>query len=117
MRCEARHAMRGSPTTDFRMPAEWEPHERTLMAWPCRRQLWGAELERAMSEYAIVAQAIAQFEPVLMVCPPGRRMGCVVAVAKKLKRLSWTLTTRGSVTTGRCSLPTHTAGDAGSTSA
>ncbi|NUO43957.1 MAG: agmatine deiminase family protein, partial [Streptomyces sp.] len=20
--------------TDFRMPAEWEPHERTWMAWP-----------------------------------------------------------------------------------
>jgi agmatine deiminase len=53
------------------MPAEWAPHERTLMAWPCRRELWGERLEEARRETAGVANAVAAFEPVLMVCRPG----------------------------------------------
>jgi agmatine deiminase len=50
------------------MPAEWAEHERTLMAWPCRPDLWGDELPRAREEYAGVANAIAAHEPVTMVC-------------------------------------------------
>jgi agmatine deiminase len=55
----------------LRMPAEWAPHERTLMAWPARRALWGAAMDQAKRDYAQVARAIARFEPVLMLCPPG----------------------------------------------
>ncbi len=51
------------------MPAEWAPHERTLMAWPCRRELWGSELAAAKQQYTGVANAIAAFEPVTMVVP------------------------------------------------
>jgi agmatine deiminase len=50
------------------MPAEWAPHERTLMAWPRRVELWGAQLEQAKADYAETANAIAAFEPVTMVC-------------------------------------------------
>jgi agmatine deiminase len=53
------------------MPAEWEPHERTLMAWPVRVDLWGEGLAHARRDYAEIARAIAAFEPVLMVAPPG----------------------------------------------
>jgi agmatine deiminase len=49
------------------MPPEWTAHERTLMAWPCRRELWGGQLEAAKAESAGVANAIAAFEPVTMV--------------------------------------------------
>src|SRR4051794_32192913 len=49
------------------MPPEWAPHERTLMAWPCRRELWEGQLEEAKRESAGVANAIAAFEPVTMV--------------------------------------------------
>ena len=56
----------------MRLPAEWEPHERTLMAWPCRVELWGETLDRARQEYAGVANAIAEFEPVTMVANPGQ---------------------------------------------
>jgi agmatine deiminase len=49
------------------MPPEWAPHERTLMAWPCRRELWGGQLAAAKAENAGVANAIAAFEPVTMV--------------------------------------------------
>ncbi|MBA2350089.1 MAG: agmatine deiminase family protein [Solirubrobacterales bacterium] len=51
------------------MPPEWAAHERTLMGWPCRRELWGGELEAAKEQYAGVANAIAAFEPVTMVVP------------------------------------------------
>jgi agmatine deiminase len=53
------------------MPAEWEPHERTLMGWPCRRELWGETLEQARADFAAVAGAIAAFEPVTMIANPG----------------------------------------------
>jgi agmatine deiminase len=49
------------------MPPEWAPHERTLMGWPCRRELWGDQLAAAKAEYAGVANAVAAFEPVTMV--------------------------------------------------
>ena len=52
----------------FRMPAEWEKHERTLIGWPCRLSAWGATLEQGRREFAAAANAIAAFEPVTMVC-------------------------------------------------
>jgi agmatine deiminase len=41
------------------------------MAWPTRPELWHGQYEAATAEYAAVAQAIARFEPVLMVAAPG----------------------------------------------
>ncbi|WP_406511685.1 agmatine deiminase family protein [Streptomyces sp. NBC_00161] len=56
---------------DFRMPAEWTEHEGCLMAWPTRQELWGDVFDEVKTEYAQVASAIAQFEPVTMVALPG----------------------------------------------
>jgi len=55
----------------MRFPAEWERHERTLMGWPCRLDLWGETLVQARADYATVANAIAEFEPVTMIANPG----------------------------------------------
>ena len=66
----------------MRMPAEWAPHERTLMAWPTRARapMWEERLERARADHAEVANAVAAFEPVLMVADPedaaGARRSC-----------------------------------------
>lgn len=54
----------------FFMPAEWMPHSRCWMAWPCREALWGDRLELAQDAYAEVANAIAAFEPVTMIANP-----------------------------------------------
>ncbi|MFF2113931.1 agmatine deiminase family protein [Rhodococcus koreensis] len=63
----------GSTTsTIWQMPAEWAPHERCLMAWPTRDSLWGPYFEEAKSEYAATANAIGEFEPVLMIANPGQ---------------------------------------------
>jgi len=52
------------------MPAEWWPHRRCWMAWPCRGELWGDRLGEARRIYAEVARAIAAFEPVTMIARP-----------------------------------------------
>ncbi|NQV06255.1 agmatine deiminase family protein [bacterium] len=48
------------------MPAEWEPHERTLMAWPTDLRSWGRHLDLARQTYAGLAAAILDFEPLTM---------------------------------------------------
>src|SRR5690606_25178478 len=54
----------------FFMPAEWAPHSRCWMEWPCRVETWGDRIEAAREAYAEVAKAIAQFEPVTMITKP-----------------------------------------------
>ncbi len=61
-----------TPAADgFSMPAEWEPHAGCLMAWPSRRELWRDQFEAAQRDFALVARAISDFEPLIMVCNPG----------------------------------------------
>ncbi|GAA0582220.1 agmatine deiminase family protein [Caenispirillum bisanense] len=54
----------------FRMPAEFEPHARCWMAWPCRSEAWDNGMQAGYDAYAAVARAIARFEPVTMVARP-----------------------------------------------
>ncbi len=54
----------------FSMPAEWTPHKRTWMMWPCRPAVWDS-LEDTRRNYADVAHAIRRFEPLTMVARPG----------------------------------------------
>src|SRR5581483_5609433 len=60
-----------------------------------REELWGDQFEPAKAEYAAVAQAIARFEPVLMVALPGagdearRRCGPNVEVVELPIDDSW----------------------------
>jgi len=54
------------------MPAEWETHERCLMAWPTRADLWGSHFEEAKREFAATANAIVRFEPLTLIVNPGQ---------------------------------------------
>lgn len=56
----------------FAWPAEWSPHARTWMCWPCRVEAWGGPegLLRAKQAFARVARAISTFEPVVMAVRP-----------------------------------------------
>ena len=57
----------------WRMPAEWEPHERTWMAWPSSGYALGddeASAHEARRAWADVALAVASFEPVSLVVTP-----------------------------------------------
>ena len=60
----------GDPVDDgYRMPAEWERHQRCWMIWP-RQPVTFPELEPAQKAYAAVARAVARFEPLTMLASP-----------------------------------------------
>lgn len=88
------------------MPAEWAPHRRCWMAWPCREELWGERLEAARRVVAEVAKAISAFEPVIMLARPeltaGASLGCGpgIAVLPMPQDDSWTRDTGPTFVTG-----------------
>ena len=59
----------------FSMPAEWAPHERTWMEFPCANETFGddpdGELGHFRRVWSGVTNAIAEFEPVSLVCNVG----------------------------------------------
>ena len=55
---------------DLRLPADWEPHERCVMAWPGEESRPGSRAPEAIRDFALIARAIARFEPVLMLAYP-----------------------------------------------
>lgn len=52
---------------DFRMPAEWEPHAATWLAWPHRRQTWIGPFDPIPRVYRQLAEIIARHEPVRII--------------------------------------------------
>jgi agmatine deiminase len=46
------------------MPAEWEPHAATWLAWPHKRESWPGKFEPIPPLYAQLVRTLAQFEPV-----------------------------------------------------
>lgn len=56
-----------APLHGYSMPLESEPHERTLMQWPVSLAVYhDDELRRIQAAIALVANTIAEFEPVAM---------------------------------------------------
>jgi agmatine deiminase len=55
------------------VPSRTVEHARTFISWPCREELWGGLLAEAEAEYAATVEAIARFEPVTVIAPPGTR--------------------------------------------
>mgnify|MGYP006059697133 FL=1 len=58
--------------TDWFMPAEETEHERTWMCWPSNADVWGDDLEAVQDTIEEIALAIAEFEPVTMLCRPDQ---------------------------------------------
>jgi len=63
--------MHDAGVIDLVMPAEWEPHERCIMAWSGADLASSRLLMAVKKDYALVARAVSDFEPVLMVARPG----------------------------------------------
>ncbi|MEM8774791.1 MAG: agmatine deiminase family protein [Pseudomonadota bacterium] len=59
-------------TAGFVMPPEWAPHLRTWMMWPRRAEVW-KDIRATRKNYAAVAHAIRDFEPLTMVVHPEDR--------------------------------------------
>lgn len=52
----------------WRMPAEWEPHRATWIAWPHFEPDWPGKLEPIPWVYAEIARVLATAEPVEILC-------------------------------------------------
>ncbi|MGK7876309.1 MAG: agmatine/peptidylarginine deiminase [Xenococcaceae cyanobacterium] len=73
-------ALEGTPKGDgFYFPAEWQPHEYTIMQFVPRQNWAGYGMRDARRDWAKVANTISEFEPVLMVIDPLDR-----AIARRL---------------------------------
>lgn len=66
----------GPAALGFRMPAEWESHERTWMGWPQRPDNWRDRASHAQKAFVDVATAISQFEPVTICANEEQARGC-----------------------------------------
>ncbi len=73
------------------MPAEWAPHSRCWMAWPTRETIWGEFLQAAKEDYASIAEAIAQFEPVSMLAPSDFTDEAAVMCGPEIEIIPWEL--------------------------
>ena len=50
------------------MPTEWHAHAATWMAWPHNLETWPKNIEAAQQEFLELAAAIADDEPVMLMC-------------------------------------------------
>src|SRR4051812_8216189 len=56
------------PSTGLRMPAEWEPHDATWIAWPRQEPDWPGKLGPIPWVYAEIVRALHRYEPVDVLC-------------------------------------------------
>lgn len=56
----------------YRMPAEWEPHEATWIAWPHQRDDWPGKFEAIPWVYAEIVRQLHLSEPVRILVNGGR---------------------------------------------
>src|SRR5215831_11735721 len=54
---------------EFRMPAEWEPHAATWLAWPVRESDWPGKLALIPWVYGEIIRALTRHELVNLVAP------------------------------------------------
>ena len=71
-----REAFPTAASAGYRMPAEWTRHACCWMSWPCRSVVWGDNLAATQRTYAEVANAIAEFEPLIMLAAPTDIENC-----------------------------------------
>jgi agmatine/peptidylarginine deiminase len=90
-------------TDQIRIPADFEPHTRTIMAWAVHRE-WGCDRERVERELETTVRAIAEDEPVTLLTPPdlvaAARRAASAPRSGSCPRLSMT---SGCATLRRCS--------------
>ncbi|GHH85230.1 porphyromonas-type peptidyl-arginine deiminase [Streptomyces sulfonofaciens] len=59
------------PAVRWHMPAEWQRHERTFMAWPSSDSGWREALPAVREDVAGIARAVAEHEPVTLLAAPS----------------------------------------------
>ncbi len=55
----------------WRLPAEWEPHEATILTWPHDTSIWGPLHAAAEAAFAEVVARLSEGEQVVVLIPDG----------------------------------------------
>jgi agmatine/peptidylarginine deiminase len=63
-------AMTSSP--DLRLPAEWEPQDAVLIAWPHAGTDWAERLAEVETTYVALAAAVVRFQPLIVIVADER---------------------------------------------
>ena len=69
----------------YRMPAEFEPHDKTWMLWPERTDNWRNGAKPAQKAFVEVAKAISQFEPVVVGVNAGQYQNALEMLPEAVK--------------------------------
>jgi agmatine deiminase len=64
----------------YRMPAEWEPHEATWLAWPRNRTDWPGKFQAIPWLYAEIVRLLAARERVHLIVPDEKTQGRVAGI-------------------------------------
>src|SRR5437764_3096567 len=65
---DAQRSRPNAPRTALRMPAEWEPHDATWIAWPHHEPDWPGKLAPIPWVYAEIVRVLHAFERVEILC-------------------------------------------------
>lgn len=66
--------LRIAQLSNYRMPAEWEPHLATYLVWPHNLDTWPARFDLVPPIFAEMAAAISHFEPVRILVQDSARI-------------------------------------------
>jgi len=69
----------------LQIPSETGPHTRTFMAWPALSSIWGRQLAAVRVDIARVAQAIAEYEPVVLLARPDQAAAAQSACGSRVE--------------------------------
>ena len=74
----------------FRQPDEASPHERTFMQWPASAEIYGSrdDLEAVREKIALIANAMARFEPVTLLVQPEQIAQAKARMGKNVSTLA-----------------------------
>src|SRR5262244_3973734 len=70
-------------TAGFRMPAEWEPHEATWLAWPHEKSDWPGKFAPIPWLYGEIVRHLARVERVRILVEDAEAQNGVLRILKK----------------------------------
>jgi len=62
-----------------RLPAEWEPQDGVMLAWPHEQTDWKDHLEEVVTTYCEIVSTISRFEKVLIIAPEAKPVKAILA--------------------------------------
>src|SRR5437016_3186452 len=68
----------------FRMPAEWEAHRGTLLAWPHRGSDWPGKFAAIPWVYGEIVRTLARYEPVFIIIRDAKQKEAVKSILDRV---------------------------------